>query len=900
MNRKLLGGVVALVALVLIWFLVLRDRGDAATSTSGAPKPRAADIAAPTVERHEPSTGPAPSGAAPRWRRDLDRVGALVLEGQVVDAHGDGVGDAEVWLASVPPRKTTTEANGTFSFDKLVGRTFALVASHGDDIGGPIDVKLTDKSDPVRIQLSPAAALVVSVHDEEHHPIASAEVTLQGLGERVAMTDATGKATIKPVHPGGVAVTAVAPGYAANAGFTMVNAGPPGTLDLTLHKGFAVSGRVVDEAGKPVGKAHVVPTSAWGIGANKGEITDDQGAFTFGALAAGRVTLIATDDEHAPAQSPPVTVVDRAVTGVEITMKAGGVVAGVVVDPQQRPVAFATVRAAAVQAAQQLDGEGSFRQITADRAGAFEIRGLPRTSVQVRAESDTAASKVTTVELAKEARRELTLVLELSGTIAGVVVDEAGKPVPEVQVNAFQDFMGGGTEDIALAGMAPATTDGAGAFVLRGLPDGPYRLWASRARGREWGQQGVSAKVGDTNVRITLAAPGTLVGKLALDGGAAPKLAFVQVGWQPATAAVAGAFSIGELTPGQYEVTVRGPEFAELVKHDVKIEPGKTTDLGTLTLVRGRRLVGKVVDGKGAPVAGAKVKVGEMLFSLDGADEQVANVEEMRGVRSALTDTAGEFVIIGIPAKSMNVGAEHPDRGRSAAVAIAAGTDDPPPVTLTLKGYGSVVGNVTMQGKPQAGVTLSVSAKGGGAQATFAQSDAEGAFALAKVPEGATVISAMQQKDGGMAFRSTSVTVDVVAGKPTTVAIDIPIGTISLAVSVKALPNNHIDSAQIFLFNGTISATHAKELMDGFVGGAIKGMKFWLGKEPVEFDELTPGTYSVCSVPITGNLQDPQLVQKIQQNMDTLRVYCKPVTLAASPAKQAFVAELPAMIPLPQ
>ena len=56
-----------------------------------------------------------------------------------------------------------------------------------------------------------------------------------------------------------------------------------------------------------------------------------------------------------------------------------------------------------------------------------------------------------------------------------------------------------------------------------------------------------------------------------------------------------------------------------MIKRDVQIEPGKTTDLGTVTALRGRRLAGKVVDSTGAPVAGAKIKVGEMLFSAEGA-----------------------------------------------------------------------------------------------------------------------------------------------------------------------------------------------------------------------------------------------------------------------------------------
>lgn len=906
MNRKVLGGVVVAVLVALIIYLVAFRKD--ATKPAADPKTRSGQIAPvvppkPTESDHAPSDGPAPKGLPPRWARDVDPEGELPLEGQVIDASGAGVGGAVVWLSSMPPRKATSEPNGEFRFEKLVGRTYSLTAKTATAVGGPVPVKLTGKSDPVIIRLVAGAALEVTVQDDAKAPVAGAEVKLGGLDDdEVARTNDKGVALIAPLQTGWAAVTVTAPGYAANGGFTTVAPGAPAKLAITLHAGHGVSGKVVDDTGKPVAKALVRPAGNWGFDADeRGSETDAKGEFQITALAAGKYTLVATDREHAPALSPPVTVGDRAVTKVVITMAAGGIVTGTVVDAAGKPASYATVRAS-VEQGQAITGEGSHRQATAGKDGAFEIRGLPRTAVQLRAESETAASKVTTVSLDKQQREaKVQLVLDVTGTIAGIVVDEKGVAVPEVQVNAFPDFMGGGgTEDVALAGMSTATTDGGGAFVVRGLPEGPYRLWAGRTTmAREWGQQGVSAKVGDQSVKITLASPGKLVGKLALETGKPPKLASVAAGYQPGVTAVGGAFEVPELTPGQYEVFIRGPEFAQLVKHDVKIEPGKTTDLGTITLVRGRRLAGRVVDGQGNPVPNAKVKVGEMLFNFDGADEQLANIEEMQGIRSAVTDTAGEFAVIGVPSKAMTLAADHPERGRSVGVAIPAGSEDPAFVTLTLRGYGSITGKVTMKGAPQAGVTISASSKTGGAQATFAQSDAEGGFTIAKVPEGQTTVTAMQQKQGGMEFRATSVTVAVIAGKPSTIAIDIPVGAITLSVSVKPLPGNVVDAAQIFLFEGTVNVSSAKQLMEGFVGGAIKGMKFWLGKEPIEFPELSPGPHSVCSVPITGSLSDPTFMQKLQQHTDVLKVYCRTTTLAPTPASQAFVHELPAMVPLP-
>jgi len=170
------------------------------------------------------------------------------------------------------------------------------------------------------------------------------------------------------------------------------------------------------------------------------------------------------------------------------------------------------------------------------------------------------------------------------------------------------------------------------------------------------------------------------------------------------------------------------------------------------------------------------------------------------------------------------------------------------------------------------------------------------------VSEGTVVLSAMQQSMLGMSLKSTSATVQVQSGKEAKVAIDIPVGSLTLAVQVKPKAGNKVDSAQVFLFRGGVSVTNAKELTDGLLSGSTQGMKFWLGegKALPEFDELVAGNYSVCTIPLTGDLNDTTFQQRLQEHMDSLKVYCKSLKLAASPEKQTVVHEVPAMTPLPQ
>lgn len=270
-------------------------------------------------------------------------------------------------------------------------------------------------------------------------------------------------------------------------------------------------------------------------------------------------------------------------------------------------------------------------------------------------------------------------------------------------------------------------------------------------------------------------------------------------------------------------------------------------------------------------------------------------------MRSGVTDQDGRFTLIGIAKKATNVIAEHPSRGRSAAIEIAAGTDDPPPITLALKGFGSISGKVTSKGEPVGGATITDTPKGGGSQVRIVQSEADGTFTLTKIGEGTHVVSAMQQAGFGMSMKSTSTTVQVTAGKDTKVAIDIPVGSITLVVQVKPKAGAKVDSAQVFLFRGGVAVTNAKDLTAGFLAGGVQGMKFWFGdgKPLPEFEELVPGAFSVCGIPITGDLNDATFRQRLQEHMESLQVYCKKIAVAASPQKQTVSIELPAMSPLP-
>jgi uncharacterized GH25 family protein len=913
MNRKVVAGIVGVaVAAFLIWFLALRDKGDdSSTKHAGGPtdrtglKPRL-PVGAGTPEEE--------LRASPRgW--DMDPVGGLQLEGQVLDEQDQPVKGADVWLSSTPSRSAKSDDDGTFTFDKLVSRSYAVSARAGDLVGGPVLQQLTSQSPPVVIRLRKGVTLTVHVvTDGDAAPIEGATVELRDKVEQTATTDAGGVAIFAGVSPGWAQVVANAPGYAAGDAGTLISGGAVGVeLTLLMRRGAAVSGRVVDEKGDPVMDAYVIRQDAgrwFGASLEKdGVKTSAKGEFTFPVVAAGSYRFLARHASLAPASSQPVTVDGSSETkGVEIVMKAGGAITGVVVVKDGSPAPGAQVTVVARSSVGgPWGGDGGMRKVTADDKGAFEIRGLTRSAMRVRAESDATASAIAEVDLTTKTEvPPLKLVLDITGTIAGVVVDSANQPVAEVQVSAMKDIWSGDNDDLALTGFASATTDGGGAFLVHGLADGEYQVSAHRGgigmdAQQGWGKKGTTAKTGDTNVRIVLPSPGSIKGTLVLANGDAPKLATVGVAWNKSVPAIDGTFVLDDVAPGSYDLTVRGPEFAERTKADLEVKEGKVTDAGTIKLVRGRRLAGKVVDGKGAPVAGARVRVGKTIFTEGGkAGGDDANLDQLMGHRVATTGADGGFAIVGIAKGQASVVAEHADFGRSDAIKIPAGDSDPPELKLVLHGFGSIAGVVTSKGQPLAAMVMATP-KTGGAQFVSVQSGADGAFVIDKVAEGSHRLSATRM--GNMSMQSSdSVEVQVKAGERVTANLVIPSGDLTVSIEIKPKAGAKVDAAQVFLFRGVVGAKSVKDLMDEFTGGGANagGMQFWTGGGPAKFEETLPGRVSVCSIPITGDIRDPQLQQRLDKHSDLLAVYCMGLELPAEPKVQSYPQELPAMNPLPE
>ncbi len=915
MNKKLLATLVAVLVIAIALFVWHRGRSQKSQSAPTAAAP--AEKLPPTPKRMKHDTPP--PQPPPQATMDDDPVGNLRLEGQVLDADDSPVEGATVTISSNPSRTAKTEGDGSFSFDKLVGRTYVISARAGNQIGGPLMHKLTATSDPAVLRLHAGGKVVVTVVDPEDAPISGATVELRSNDLQTEVTGGDGIARFDGVPTGFLALVAHAPAYGPTRQLVQVpdSAGAPIETRVVLHPGAPVSGKVVDQQNRPIADARVIPVDTSKLfslasGTRDAAVTDKKGRFTLPALAAGSYRLAARHPDHAPGSSDAIAVDGSTpVTDVVITLAAGGVVEGKVVTADQKPAPWAAVRIGGDVDSAARFGDVDLRQVTADEHGEFVMRGLARAHLAAVAIAENASSEVVKLDLTSQQKLEgVVIVLGIDGGISGKVVDSAGNPVAEAQVTALPDFLAGAMiKDFRLRGLAAATTDGGGAFALRGLPDGTYRLRASRssidlpAMGLPR-DPGTQAATGDTGVVLTLARTGGIKGRVNLQDGSAPSAFTVTVGFPPGTpfANRTGDFEVDSLPPGKFDVTVRGPAFADRTIPDVVVSEGEVTDLRTVTVSAGRSVTGRVLDGSGQPVAGASVIVALRLLG-DGRSAVTnlgSGADESMGIRRDRTDDQGAFRVRGISStKEQVLIAEHDVAGRSLPVTIPPGNDDPS-YDLVLHGYGSLVGTVKLGDQPGAGLTVVANAKDVTNHGLVVTTGPAGNYRFERIPEGEYRIIAVARDSGSVGGGTTgTATAMIQVGQESRADITIPLGNIMLRVVLQGAGGAKVENAQLWLFPNQVQAATLAEMMEASKKQVPTATGAALGGNPGELTKLQPGHYTLCVLPLAGDLNDPTVLQRLQANAMTLKIYCQPVVIQSSPATQTYTAVVPPMDPLP-
>ena len=826
----------------------------------------------------------------PEAAHDDDPIGAFRLEGQVIDEHEQPVAGAEVGIDANPPKVVKSDASGAFVFEGLIARAYAVEARADAGYAGPVRVRLGAKPEPVTLRLHAGGSVEVAVTDGTA-PIANAAVELRATVLWTATTNAAGVATFSHVGAEWAPLVASAPGFAPAAMMLGTSGDPkaPVRVALVLARGAAVSGMVVDGAGKPVGGARVVATAASEPfpvvdPRRDGVVAKPDGTFELPAIGAGTWRFTATHTTYGPTTSTPIALDGaHAKTGVKLVLDAGGTITGSVVDASGAPVASANVRVV-------VRGNVFWRaqrQAFSGADGKFEIAGLPRRAVDVVAQGEHGSSAIVPADLVATAKQDIALKLDIAGEIAGVVVDSAGKPLGDAQVFADPEPTGK-PADLSIwvvRGDQEAVTDQAGGFVLSGLPPGGYRVRASRSGASIDEQQLAKFVVAHPGEKLRIVVPnqGKITGKVAFADGKVP---IVRLGNSYGTpfASTDGSFSLAAVA-GTHGLVVDGPSFLAAKSREVVVKEGQPTDVGTITVEPGRSISGRVLDERHNPVAGAKIAGGKLL---SGGGKELYIPDESIDAKDTTSDADGRFELDGFSPGPLNVVAGTAT-GRSPSIEIPAGTASAT-VDLVIAPTTSLDGVVTRGGSPLGDTVVIAKPIGATGSNFFVVTGPDGTFALDALAPGAYLVSPMVGGGGSKPKDIYTVKVDLVLGTRPHIEVDTTPGPATVTVTAKTEDGQAVAMGGLFLIEANVVIHSATELMSPDQLNNIFGPKpiaihmrgVVSGSSEVEGVKL--GDATLCVTPFAGRPPD---------DLSKAPIKCQPVHVGSGTQTVAIVVPTP-------
>jgi protocatechuate 3,4-dioxygenase beta subunit len=577
--------------------------------------------------------------------------------------------DTYLKQAESTPR-TTSGADGSFRFTGLPEGMYRVIASHEDYLPGVDSLATVRAGAPARcdVELAPASRISGRVVDESGRGVAGAALEaesversgLQGLErlERIRADWCEGRLLLPAaacesgpdgsfrlvsLEPAAHDLSARKDGYLEAKSFG-IPAGSPEVI-LTLKRGSALTGRVLDPGGAPVKEAQVLLTRSrsaevhrlfdWmqvEVDSSRSEVraaTDPEGRFRLEGLTAGSFDLSVSAERFPPLQKE-VAHAGAPLDLGDLILEEPRSISGAVYGPAGAPAAGARVWAAPPR--KQVQPSNSLRladpeplaETKSGTDGSFNLTGLRAGSFEVRASAEGFAEAAAVAVTAGQ--RGLKLVLQRGLRIQGTVVEEeTSAPVSGAEVR------------LGRRGEVLAETDARGTFRVSGLPvdslhgNGTttvqvshpsfdlYQDWNARVLGRDE----------KSPLRISLSRSERITGRISGPSGlpAAGARVWIEVqglppdamGYNPARDLRAVSGSEGEFTmpaPAALRSMVGEIRFSVAASHLLHGR-GRTGPIGLpptganwpeVQIVLGRSAIeGKVTDEEGRPIARARV-----------------------------------------------------------------------------------------------------------------------------------------------------------------------------------------------------------------------------------------------------------------------------------------------------
>ncbi len=708
-------------------------------------------------------------------------------------------------------RTVRTDARGRYRIGGLAGHPYLVEASRDGYLASSLPNFATSvaRQATANLALRRAASLAGKIVDEKGLPVAGARVSVaqefnlrairrRGIAAAAqailgggALSGADGTFRLRNIAPErNLEVEAVKSGFATarQPGITLKAGDALTGISLTLRKGLAARGRIVDAAGKPVAGAQIWLAFQEGGGARGAQIqmrllgmerqkpdtvSGPDGAFAVGGLAAGRYAAVVSREGFARKNVPALEVQARGENvWPPIALAPGVALAGLVRDSAGLAIAGAQILV--------LDpgGGGRTADVSSGPDGRFVVDGL--TSEHPLMLNVTAQGYATAQREATPPAQDLAIVLKSAATIRGRVEDaDAKTPVADFTVGTRAGGGGRMVIQIGNNGGDHAVHAEDGTFELGNVAPGKWTVHVTASGYRAADVAGIEVAEGAVRegVVFSLKKGGGLSGRV-LDpqlgtgvanasvsyqsagsgGGMGGGAAFLRMGGANNAATTTdadGHFSFDGLPDGKIQVTASHPDFLDVTQ---EVDPAKQSSVD-LTLGTGGTIAGSVVgqDGRSA-IPGAQVSLNS---------EGDAQMRFGGGGDSTRTDGSGGFLFEHLQAGRYELTAQSTD-GKTINQEVTLADGQRLTGVLLQMAAGALLQG-TVSGLPAGrlgGVRVSANAPNYNDSTT---TDDSGNFTLRNVPAGAVRLNA---------------TTSFLSGRSTSTSVVIPDGAADFTVQI--------------------------------------------------------------------------------------------------------------------
>ena len=287
-----------------------------------------------------------------------------------------------------------------------------------------------------------------------------------------ARTDAAGEYRLESLPPGEYTALASHEDHLPRSdGWAIVRAGEPARCDIELSPAWRISGRIRDEAGRPVAGGTVLaePSLARGLGPDErkdrvlsalleGKLllesgrteSAPDGSFSLGSLEPSPHDLLVRKDGFAPARLHDVP---AGKSDVEVVLRRGLAIRGRVLSPEKKLVAGAevtlstdspdrprpsmvgeVVEHSSIPTSMGLEDDGSLRKVTTNASGRFELTGLTPGSFALGVSHEGYPAFGKDIRLEDVSLDLGDLLLDRPEAVVGRVLGPEGAPCPGARV----------------------------------------------------------------------------------------------------------------------------------------------------------------------------------------------------------------------------------------------------------------------------------------------------------------------------------------------------------------------------------------------------------------------------------------------------------------------------------